>query len=422
MQAPNDVMLILDRDAGSLSVLRSVADRLGCDRIEVDALEGLSEILAVRRPTIAVLAIDKIETDGLAVLQALADHGATPATLFVGSVNARVLASAKRAAQSRGLTVIGVSERPLDALRLERVLTAHLAAPPPILRAEIEKALLEHEFMLLYQPKVGLDPEGLRLRGVEALVRWQHPQRGPLRPRHFLGAVEEFGLITNLTDFVMTEAVRQVGHWRVRGIVLEMVVNLSPRLVRDRAFPERLGALLRENEVPPQQIMLDVTEPSSVDEQELMLDVFTRLRILGCGLSLDNFGTGMSTLTQLYRMPFSEIKVDGTLMLDVTREPEARVIVRAMVNLAHALGLAVCAEGVETREMLEFAREAGFDSAQGRLFSSALPPAVIEQIVDRWPGAARSGTGIWRALAAPGVDDAPTRPVQRPTFAPGGSR
>jgi EAL domain-containing protein (putative c-di-GMP-specific phosphodiesterase class I) len=144
--------------------------------------------------------------------------------------------------------------------------------------------------------------------------------------------------------------------------------------------------------------MLDVTEASPSVDRDLMFDVFTRLRILGVGLSLDNFGTGMSSLTELYRMPYSEIKVDHSLIADVPREKEAVVIVRAIVDLAHALGLAVCAEGVETRQMLEFVRTSGIDSAQGRLFSGPVSAIDVEQIVRAWPSAGVTTTGSWHSL------------------------
>lgn len=403
-------MLIVDRDPASLQVLRRIADQLGCDRIEAESPESLYDVLTVRHPTIAVLAIDQMEADGLAVLQLLAQHGVRPATLLVGSVNARVLASAKRAAETRGLTVIGASARPLDVNQVENIVSPHLTVPPPVARQELENALAEHELFLQYEPKVALSSESLRVQGVEALVRWRHPRRGLLLPRHFLRAVEDHGLMMGLTDFVMTEAIRQAGQWRMRGLPLQMVVNLSPRLVRDRAFPERLISLLREHDVPAEQLVLDVTEAPALDDRNLMLDVFTRLRIPGIGLSLDNFGTGLSSLTELYRMPFSEIKVDHSLLADIPRERDAQLIVRAIADLAHTLEITVCAEGVETRDMLEFVRAARFDSAQGRLFGGSMSSADIERLVRGWPGSAPAATGTWHALRiAPAEDAGSTR-------------
>jgi EAL domain-containing protein (putative c-di-GMP-specific phosphodiesterase class I) len=268
---------------------------------------------------------------------------------------------------------------------LEVLFAEHLTTPPPVARAELERALAASELSIQYQPKISLASSGLRIQGVEALVRWQHPTRGLLLPRHFLHAVEEYELLAGVTDFVMTEAIRQAGQWRANGLLFELIINLSPCLVRDRGVPERLADLLREYEIPPNQLVLDVTEASAAIDRDLMFDVFTRLRMLGVGLSLDNFGTGMSSLTELYRMPYSEIKVDHSLIADAAQEREAMLIVRAIADLAHTLQLAVCAEGVETHQMLEFVRSSGFDSAQGRLFSRPVQASEIEGIVKAWP-------------------------------------
>jgi EAL domain-containing protein (putative c-di-GMP-specific phosphodiesterase class I) len=243
---------------------------------------------------------------------------------------------------------------------------------------------------------------------VEALVRWQHPRRGLLQPRHFLRAVEEYGLMSRLTDFVMTEAVRQAGVWQANGLTLELIVNLGPGLVRDRAFPDRLATLLRESEFPPQQLCLDMTESTVGADRSLMLDVFTRLRDLGAGLSLDNFGTGLSSLTELYGLPFSEIKVDHSLIARVAREREAQLIVQAIANLGHTLQLGVCAEGVETRQTLEFIRFIGFDTAQGRFFAEPADGGEIERIVKAWPSSGPAASGSWQALKPAEFDPAST--------------
>jgi EAL domain-containing protein (putative c-di-GMP-specific phosphodiesterase class I) len=404
MRTPTDLMLILETDPESLAVLHSVAQRLGCDRVEVESLGSVDEILAVRHPTLAVLAIDRIEASGLAVLRALAERPIRPAVFLIGSLDARVLGTLKRAAAARGLQVIGTFSRPLDAVQLEQLMTAYLTAPPPIPREELEQALSLGELTLEYQPKMALSCDEMRIQGVEALVRWRHPRRGLLYPRHFLPAVEAYDLFSRVTDFVMGEAIRQAGQWRTHDLPLEMVVNLSPGLVRDRDFPERLACLLREHEVPADQLVLDVTEATPAIDRDLMLDVFTRLRIQGIGLSLDNFGTGLSSLTELYRMPYSEIKVDHSLIADVTREPEARLIVEAIVKLAHTLQLAVCAAGVETRQMLDFARQRGIDTAQGRFFSGPVAASEVERIASAWPVFVPGATGTWRPVQSADPD------------------
>jgi EAL domain-containing protein (putative c-di-GMP-specific phosphodiesterase class I) len=394
----NDLLLILDKDPKSLGALRRVAESLGCDCVEADSADGLQEILSSRHPTIAILAIDGLDVDGPAMRRVLAQEAAQPATLLIGSVHSRVLAGARKTAETQGLRVIGVAARPLDPAAIELLLMPYLKTPPPIALGELERALAEHELILEYLPKIDIRTDEFRMRGVEALVRWQHPRRGLLYPRHFLGPIEDHHLMARLTDFVMTEAVRQAGQWSALGLPLEMVVNLSPKLVTDREFPERVAVLLRENEVPAQQLILDVSEASSIEARDLMLDVFTRLRILGVGLTLDNFGTGVSSLTELYRLPFSEIKVDQALIADVVRVREAMLIVQAIANLAHTLELAVCAGGIESREMLEFVRGAGFDTAQGRFFSGPVKPAEIERLVGTWPCSEAAATGRWREM------------------------
>jgi EAL domain-containing protein (putative c-di-GMP-specific phosphodiesterase class I) len=366
--------------------------------VEADSAQSLQTILANCHPTMAVLAMDSFDVDGLAMLRILAQEGSLPATLLIGSVHARVLAGARRTAEAHGLQVIGVATRPLSALSIEQLLMPYLKDAPPIPLGELECALTEHELILEYLPKIDIRMPELRMQGVEALVRWQHPRRGLLYPGHFLGAMEDHDLMARLTDYVMTEAVRQASQWRALGLPLEMAVNLSLKLIRDREFPGRVAVLLREYEVPAVQLVFDVTEALGIEDGPLMLDVFTRLRILGVGLSLDNFGSGVSSLTQIYRMPFSEIKVDRALIADVLREREAMLIVQAIANLAHTLEFVVCAEGIESVELLDFARAAKFDTAQGLYFSGAVKPAEIERLLDTWPCSEAAATGHWRMM------------------------
>src|SRR6266478_4719978 len=152
----NDLLLILDKDPKSLSVLRTVAERLGCDHVEADSADGLQDILAGRRPTLAVLPVDGSNVDGFAMLRVLALEVAQPAILLVGAVHARVLAGAKRAAELQGIRVIGVATRPLDPVAIEQLLTPHLTDAPPIALGELERALTEHELILEYLPKIDI--------------------------------------------------------------------------------------------------------------------------------------------------------------------------------------------------------------------------------------------------------------------------
>lgn len=408
METPSDLMVILESDAESLAVLREVAGHLGCEHVESDSATGMHRVLGIRHPTIAVVPVDRLDAKGMAALDALAHHESRPAMLLIGMASPRTFTSFKRAAKLRGLDVIGIVARPLEAAAIEKLIAAHLTATPPILREDIEKAILEHELTLLYQPKLAIVSGTVSVQGVEALVRWKHPRRGLLPPADFLPAVKEHRLMVQLTDFVLTEAVRQGAIWRALGLNLEVVVNLSIELVEDRAFPERLALLLEEHEFPASGLTLDVTESANVPDRDLLLDVFTRLRMLGVGLALDNFGAGAYSLVEIYRIPYSEIKVDRCLIADAPQERDARIVVQAIVNLAHTLDLAVCAEGVETSQMYEFVRSAGFDSVQGRFFSEPVAGCEIERIISAWPSAGPASTGSWRPAKPTQFDSATT--------------
>jgi len=167
------------------------------------------------------------------------------------------------------------------------------------------------------------------------------------------------------------------------------------------AGPSNLGLAVALEELAP-----EIAESSLVQDLEGAQEILGALRKAGVRIVLDNFGTGQSSLTGLYRLPFSEIKVDHSLIADVPRERDARVIIKAIVNLAHGLGLAACAEGVETAQMLDFVRSAGFDSAQGRLFCEPVAAAEISNIVRAWPSTGPAATDSWRVAKTRDFDGA----------------
>jgi EAL domain-containing protein (putative c-di-GMP-specific phosphodiesterase class I) len=373
-----DLILVVDNDVSTLEQVRELSQRLGCELVEATDLAELESVLATRSPSVCFVALDSRATSAAAVLRALAAMPSPPAVILLGEVNARLLASARRLAGAHGLTVAGALSRPFSQDAAEQLCAAHLGEPPPIAREELERALLEYEFSLVYQPKMAIQPDGLRFQAVEAFVRWQHPRRGSLRPGQFLASLEREDLLVALMDFVMREAVRQAGQWRERGLILQVGVNLTPRLVRDHEFPDRLAALLREHDVPAEAIAIDVTEDTQTD-RALVLEVFTTLRLMGIDLTLDNFGTGYSSLTELCQMPFTEVKIDRSLILEVPDEREPSIIVRAIVELAHTLGLKACAAGVERAAAIDYLREIRCDALQGRLVCGPTNAAEIER-------------------------------------------
>jgi EAL domain-containing protein (putative c-di-GMP-specific phosphodiesterase class I) len=286
--------------------------------------------------------------------------------------------SVRQLAASLGLDRLVCVHRPIEADRLAGILLRLLNNDGEPTLEELTKALKEHQLALHYQPKVDCRT-GHPINCVEALVRWDHPDLGMLRASRFMPLAQDEGLQCAIADFTLTEAIRQLGAWRNRGLELSVSVNLAPRLVKDTGFPERLLRMLREFDVSPSRLILEVRESASLGDRDLCLDIFSQLRLAGVGLALDDFGSGFSSLTELYRMPFTEVKLDRTLIADAPKVTDAAKIVRAIIGLAHELSISVCAEGVETRAELDLLAAAGCDSAQGALLCEPRPPFAIER-------------------------------------------
>jgi EAL domain-containing protein (putative c-di-GMP-specific phosphodiesterase class I) len=334
--------------------------------------------------------------DGIEALRYLARQGINAGVLLASGMDQRVLASARQLGDSLGLKMLGTLQKPAMLEEIESLLMKHLDPGARISAEDLRQAIEEHELIVHYQPKVVRATNDWQVRSAEALVRWRHPRLGLLFPGEFLPLAEQSGLIVGITDFVMTDAIRQVGHWRQRGLDLSVAVNLSPRLVQDLEFPDRLNRVFKEFDTAPEQLMLEVTEAASLDDPELVMDIFTRLRVRGVGLSLDDFGTGMSSLTQLYKMPFSEVKIDGSLISDVATSKPAATVVRAIVELAHNLSLSACAEGVETPAAFEFLDQIGCDALQGNFIASAMPASEMENFIHVWNGSDHTWVPIVR--------------------------
>jgi EAL domain-containing protein (putative c-di-GMP-specific phosphodiesterase class I) len=325
--------------------------------------------------------------DGIEALRYLARQSVSAGILLASGMDQRVLSSARQLGESLGLRMLGTLQKPAMLEDIEALLSRHLEADERISLEDLQRAINEHELVVHYQPKLERAARDWQVVGAEALVRWRHPRFGLLYPGDFLPLAEQSGMILGVTDFVLTDAIRQIGHWRQSGLHLNAAVNLSPRLVQDLEFPDRLGRVLKEFDVSADQLTLEVTEAASLHDPELVMDIFTRLRVKGVGLSLDDFGTGMSSLTQLYKMPFSEVKIDGSLISEVIDAKPAATVVRSIIDLAHNLSLTVCAEGVETSPQFEFLEQLGCDALQGEFIAHSMPAGEIESFIDVWNGA-----------------------------------
>lgn len=258
-------------------------------------------------------------------------------------------------------------------------------ADGPLL-AGFRRALEEQRLRMVYQPKVAMR-EG-RLTRVEALVRWDDPELGPVEPSRFVPLAEEHGLIDDLTQWGLRTILKQWLDWREEGIDTHLAFNISALSLQHLDFPDLVERMCRALEVPTDRLVLELTEGATQPLVKLM-DTLTRFRIKGIGLAIDDFGTGYSSLMQLRRLPFTEVKIDQAFVADVDHSRDSRLIVETIVELAHGLGLIATAEGVETIDQLRTVHDLGCDVVQGYLISPPLEPDKLspwrDEFRQRWP-------------------------------------
>jgi diguanylate cyclase (GGDEF)-like protein len=248
------------------------------------------------------------------------------------------------------------------------------------LAADLQRALEGDEFVLLYQPKLSLKVG--HITGVEALVRWQHPQHGLLEPDAFIPLAEATGLVEPLTRIVLTKALRQAREWEVAGLRLSVAVNLPARSVANPALPGAVIELLGLYGIAPGQLILEITETSVMDDPERSVPVLEKLAAAGVTLSLDDFGTGYASLSFLQRLPVRELKIDPSFitgLADPDAEPTSTLLVQSILSLASGMDLRVVAEGVEDQACLDALHELGVDVAQGYFVGRPMEPQLLRR-------------------------------------------
>jgi predicted signal transduction protein with EAL and GGDEF domain len=248
------------------------------------------------------------------------------------------------------------------------------------LRRAIEAG--QDELRLVYQPKLCL--RSGRCVGVEALIRWHHPQRGPVQPDQFIPLAEQTGLIKPLSQWVLNAALKQARAWDQLGLPsVPIAVNLAMRDLHDPELPDTVAALLQRWQIHPSRLEVEITENGLMAEPARALQTLTGLRAMGIHIAIDDFGTGYSSLAYLKRLPVDELKIDRSFVLQVAKDRHDRAIVRSTIELAHDLGLTVVAEGVEDSAAWDLLARQGCDIAQGYYLSRPLPAAAFETWLQR---------------------------------------
>ncbi len=319
------------------------------------------------------------ELDGIEVVRHLARLRYAGGVILVSGEDERILQTASTLAKAHALNVRGAVRKPVTPEQLKHLLEAPhgpaVKGPRPSHKTyapeDIRRAIDDGQLVNYYQPKVDLATG--RVVGVETLVRWQHPEDGLVFPDQFIPQAEEHHLIDALTRFVLRGALRQARVWQDAGYAITVAVNVSMDNLSSLDFPDFVEAAVRAAGVPNDRLILEVTESRLMTNALTALDILTRLRLKHIGLSIDDFGTGHSSLAQLRDVPFAELKIDRGFVHGAARDLAARAIVEASLGMARQLGLTSVAEGVEDCSDWEQMRALGCDVAQGYLIARPMP-------------------------------------------------
>ena len=265
-----------------------------------------------------------------------------------------------------------------------------LAAKRLALESSLRRAIQNEEFLVHYQPRVSVD--SLAITGVEALVRWQHPQLGLISPSEFIPLAEDTGLIVPIGEWVLRTACLQGRRWSDQGFApIQIAVNISARQFHDRDLSQTVIRILEETGLSPKYLELELTESSIMRDAEFAAGMLNSLKSMGINISIDDFGTGFSSLASLKRLPIDALKVDQSFVREATSDPDDAALVMAIITLAHNLRLRVIAEGVETEDQLRFLQLLRCDEIQGYFFSKPLPANILATIFDSYGEVSRKG-------------------------------
>ena len=381
-------LLVVEDDLVHQTIIGKVGARLGYAVVIVSTFEAASELL--QREAFDTLALDLslAERDGIELLRLAANLGLTAMPILVISgCGERIMNSTRRVIEGLNLTLLACLTKPLDldALREALCLPARgragldRAAPrPEFSRERILAGLTAGEFSVEFQPKIDL--ANGKAVGAEALVRWWTPEFGIVSPAIFIPVVEQFDLMPDLTNYVLSSAIASSRRLIERHPGFVLAVNISGSSMNDLTLPERIESILRAEGVAPESLIVEVTESVAMSDVDRATDILVRLRLKGVGAAIDDFGTGFSSLTALAHLPFSELKIDRVFVKGCETNEAMMKIIEASAALGKAFKMKVVAEGIDSPDSLARVRHAGCDLGQGYLFAPSLRPERI----DRW--------------------------------------
>lgn len=387
-------ILVIDDDPFALKLLGRMLGNLGFSEVATcgggcAALEWIDS--PDHHPGLILLDLNMPEMDGIEFVRYLADRRYAGSLILVSGEDERVLQAAGNLANAHQITLLGSLHKPVTPEGLAALLgkwspPSHDYLPQTATEvygaAELRAAIANGDLVNYYQPKVAVATG--RVAGVETLVRWRHHHDGMVLPGQFIGVAEEHGLIDDLTRVVLSEALAQARLWQDAGLVLQLAVNVSMKNLASLDFADFVAGNAAAAGVPPQQVVLEVTESQLMRDPRTPLEILTRLRLKRFRLSIDDFGTGHSSLAQLRDIPFDELKIDQGFVHGTWSNGAVRPIFDASLGLAKQLDMEVVAEGVEDRNDWDFLRRTGCDLAQGYFIAKPMPAADLPGWIQGW--------------------------------------
>jgi EAL domain-containing protein (putative c-di-GMP-specific phosphodiesterase class I) len=352
----------------------------------------------MRDPTrpvdIVVCDLEMPGMDGMEFIRHLGEAGTRVSLILASALERKLIASIATMTEAYGIELLGIVEKPLTPTKLEALIDKHRpvaataarprAASPSFTLAEIAEGLKNDEFEPFVQPKIEMASG--QVVGAEALARWRHPAHGIVAPFAFIPLLEQHDLIDELSWVMLRKSAALCRLWRAAGIDASVSVNLSIKSLGDVQLAERVTGIVHDQGLDPRHMVLEVTESAATTHLAKALENLARLRVKGFGLSIDDYGTGYSSMQQLARIAFTELKIDQAFVANAAREESARVILGSSLDMASKLNISAVAEGVETRADWDLLLQLGCAQAQGYWIARPMEGAVFQAWVRDWKG------------------------------------
>lgn len=365
-------------------MIAAAATASGYETASATGLGPFLQYLKLWNPAFILLDVSAQGDAVMTMLQHLWDARSPALVLLMGPVaDQGRLHLLQHLGASRGLAMVGKVFKPLHRNELEQTLTGLRDSRHWLTETAVTRGLERGEFFLEYQPLANI--RSGHISSVESLIRWRHPHRGLISPDSFIPFVETSNAVGPLTRWVAMTAIAQLDAWTRQGMELDLAINLSARNLWDSDLADAILAACEAADISSSRITLELTETAAIERPEDAIAALSRLRLSGIKLAIDDFGTGYSSLAQLRRLPFSQIKIDRSLVTNCQHSHSALQIISTVVDLARSLGLHCIAEGVETKSDFDAVGNLGCDTAQGYLISRALPADRLQTWIADWP-------------------------------------